>query len=77
MKKLMRDVTFEEFDEWCNRRACDGRWSFEDAILCCNTMKEILSIKPLFGRKKAREQAWERIKAERFNIFNFVIVNFI
>ena len=68
MKKLMRDITFVEFDEWCNRRAGDGKWSRDDALLCCNMIKVILDIKPIFGRKKAREQAWERIKVKYFNL---------
>lgn len=67
-KKLMRDVTFEEFDAWANARACDGRWSLDDAMLCTQTVGAILSIKPIFGRKKKREEAWERIKAKRFNL---------
>lgn len=25
MKKEIKDVTFDEFSEWANRRACDGQ----------------------------------------------------
>ena len=33
MKKKMKDVTFDEFSDWANRRACDGQclllWSVQ------------------------------------------------
>lgn len=29
MKKEMKDVTFDEFSEWANKRACDGQWSVQ------------------------------------------------
>ena len=25
-------MSFKEFDEWCNARACDGMWSLDIAI---------------------------------------------
>lgn len=68
VKKCIRDVTFEEFDKWANERACDGKWSFLDAVLCSQVIGSILNIKPLFGRKKARERAWQEIKGEAFNL---------
>lgn len=66
--KPIRDITFKEFSEWANDRACDGRWSIFMAITCCNAVKEVMCVKPLFGRRKAREQAWERIKAKYFEL---------
>jgi hypothetical protein len=68
MKKAMKDVTFEEFDRWCNERACDGAWSINDAINCAEAIRQVLNVKPLFGRKKAREKEWERIKQEHFKL---------
>lgn len=68
MQKMMRDVSFEEFDKWCNERACDGAWSLNDAINCAEAVRQVLKIKPLFGRKKAREKEWERIKVEHFKL---------
>ena len=68
MKKRIADVTFEEFDKWCNDRACDGAWSFDTAIICCEAVRRVLSVKKLFGRKKAREKEWERIRAEYFKL---------
>ena len=68
MKKKIKDVTFEEFDEWCNGRACDGQWSMFMAVNCMEIIRQVLKVKPLFGRKKAREKEWERIKNERFKL---------
>lgn len=59
--KNIRDCTFEEFSEWCERRACDGAWSMETAIVCIKAIDEVMSIRPLFGRKKAREKRWKEV----------------
>ena len=64
----MKDITFEEFNEWCNMRACDGQWSMFMALNCTEIIRQVLKVKPLFGRKKAREKEWERIKNERFKL---------
>ena len=68
MKKKIKDVTFEEFDEWCNGRACDGQWSMFLALNCSEAIRRVLAVKPLFSRKKAREKEWERIKNEYFKL---------
>ena len=59
MKKVIHDCKFEEFFEWCNERACDGRWSAITAMLCIGIIDEVLSVKPLFFRKRAREKYWK------------------
>ena len=68
MKKKMKDITFEEFNKWCNMRACDGQWSMSMAVDYMEIIRQVLKVKPLFGRKKAREKEWERIKNERFRL---------
>ena len=68
MKKAMKDVTFEEFSEWANRRACDGQWSMLTAIVSSESISEVMKVKSLFHRKKKREEAWEEIKKETFNL---------
>lgn len=68
MKKKMKDMTFEEFKKWCNMRACDGQWSMFAACIYIEAITQVLKVKPLFGRKKAREKEWERIKNEYFNL---------
>lgn len=67
MKKRIAEVTFEEFDRWCNERACDGNWSALTALFCIERVSEVLSVRPIFGRRKAREVKWNEIKAEYFN----------
>ena len=66
MKKQIKDVTFEEFIRWCNRRACDGQWSYQVAIICLEVVNKVTSVKPLFGKKKKREKKWNEIKGEYF-----------
>ena len=68
MKKKMKDLTFEEFKKWCNMRACDGQWSVFAACFYIEAINQVLKVKPLFSRKKAREKEWERIKNEYFNL---------
>lgn len=68
MKKRIGDMTFSEFDEWANKRACDGKWSLFDAMVCTEIITRVLSVKPLFGRKKAREKEWERLRAENLKL---------
>lgn len=75
MKKCMKDVTFEEFSEWSNRRACDGKWGYGTAIICLQVHAEIMKVKPLFNRKKAREKKWQEIKKDYFNLEAEIEVN--
>ena len=70
IKKKMKDVTFEEFNKWCNMRACDAQWSLSvvDTLNCIEVLRRVSKVKPLFGRKRAREKEWERVKKEYFNL---------
>ena len=68
MKKAIRDITFDEFDAYCNARACDGAWDMFTALNFAEAVRMVLKVKPLFGRKKAREKEWERIKREHFKL---------
>lgn len=67
-KKRISEVTFEEFDTWCNTRACDGAWSMSTAMVCIEVFNEVMKVKPLIGRKKAREKKWQAIRADYFNL---------
>ena len=66
MPKKIRDVTFEEFNKYCNARACDGQWSAIMAMVCIEVHDKIYQVKPLFGKKKARERKWQEIKGDYF-----------
>ena len=67
-KKCIKDITFEQFSEWCNNRACDGAWSMGSAMTCIEVIDEVMKVKPLFGRKKAREEKWKSIRGEYLNL---------
>lgn len=61
-KKCIGEMTFSEFSSWSNDRACDGKWSMSEAASCSIICTEIYSINPLFGKKQAREAAWNVLK---------------
>ena len=50
-------MTFKEFNEWCNHRACDGCWSANTAIYCITICREINALP--FGERK---KAWDEVK---------------
>lgn len=66
MKKQIKDVTFEEFIRWCNSRLCDDMWSYKMAVTCLEVIKQVTSVKSLFGKKKKREKKWNEIKGKYF-----------
>lgn len=68
MIKKIRDISYREFSEWCNMRACDGRWSMVDAIVCISIINEVNSIQSLFKRNKKREERWDKLKYEKLNL---------
>lgn len=50
-------MTFKEFSEWCNQRACDGFWDIATAIYCMDIGREINAL-PFWKREKA----WNEVK---------------
>lgn len=52
-------MTHKEFLSWCNKRACDGYWSFEVAMCCTDIADRLYSVP--FWR---REKEWLKIKDE-------------
>ena len=50
-------MTFKEFNEWCNRRACDGCWDMYTALYCSVIYSKINKL-PFWKRKKA----WDEVK---------------
>ena len=50
-------MTFKEFNEWCNRRACDGCWSANTVIYCMAICRRINAL-PFWERKRA----WDEVK---------------
>lgn len=68
MSKKIKEITFKEFSRYCNDRACDGMWSFDIALICCEVAHKVYEVKPLFGRKRAQEKKWQELKKEYFNL---------
>lgn len=68
MKKKIKDVTFKEFMEWANARACDGNLGFVDAWGCIEAIKEVSKINPIFRKARKREEKWNEIKEKYFNL---------
>lgn len=69
MKEKFTNMTYEEFFNYCEERACDGRWGLEEAVLCLGIIKHLQSIREttfiFYSKKKtkkAREDEWERMK---------------
>ena len=48
---MVMGMTFKQFKEWCNERACDGCWGFLEAVQCIEVMKDIMSY-PFWKREK-------------------------
>ena len=69
MIKKYENMSYEEFFNYCEERACDGRWGLEEAVLCLGIIKRMQQIRIytfMFydskKTKKAREAEWERMK---------------
>ena len=44
-------MSYREFREWCNQRACDGCWGMYEAMICIDICGEIQRL-PFWKRKK-------------------------
>ena len=69
MKEKFKDMSYEEFFNYCEERACDGRWGLEEAVLCLGIIRHMQQIRiytfmfyDAKKTKKAREDEWERMK---------------
>lgn len=52
-------MKYKEFNDWCNKRACDGHWGMNVAIFCTDIIKQIESC--LFWNK---ERKWKELNAK-------------
>lgn len=71
MYKPFKDMTYKDFCDYCNKRACDGNWAMNDALSCIIIMNHINSIEvKILGfhmKKKTeqlREKEWKKLKWE-------------
>lgn len=44
-------MRFKKFVNWCNERACDGRWGMIEAMTCISIIQEIRQ-EPFWRREK-------------------------
>ena len=64
----IEEMSYREFMDYCNERACDGMWGIFEAISCCKMAQEIeKTVKGKIFKKKAREKAWSELKAKHTN----------
>lgn len=50
-------MTFKQFRQWCNDRACDGRWGYDTAVYCIELIQNMMKI-PWWKRNKV----WKKIQ---------------
>lgn len=63
-------MTFKEFTDWCNERACDGFWGMLTAMTCIDLM-ETVKKQPFWKREKFWKQEYEqRVLDEIVNPIN-------
>ena len=69
VRKRIKDVSFEQFDDWANRRACDGQWSMNDAMASAYVVTETFARTKhtLFFRHKKRNEVFKNLAAEYLN----------
>ena len=65
---MNKRMTYKEFKAYCNERACDGKWSFDEALNCIAIIDKIDAIKVrvlgFYSKKQtdeAREEAWRKL----------------
>lgn len=68
IKKKIIDITFKEFDNWANARACDGKWSCTEALVSSEIIREVFKINSIFNRNKKREDKWDELKSKYFDL---------
>lgn len=52
-------MTFKQFKQWCNDRACDGCWGHKDALCCIELIQNMMKI-PWWKRNKT----WKKIETQ-------------
>lgn len=62
-------MTFKEFVEWCNERACDGCWGMIEAMACMDIVSNIRKL-PFWKRKKAWKEKEQQVLDEIVNPIN-------
>ena len=52
-------MKFKEFENWCNERACDGRWGMLTAMVCIDLIGKVKKV-PFWKREKIWKENYEQ-----------------
>ena len=56
-------MTYNEFCDWCNLRACDGYWSADIAKICCHIIVTMRKV-PFWKREKIWRRVYKELEIE-------------
>ena len=56
-------MTWKQFQQWCDKRARDGCWGYQESILCIDVMKMIRQL-PFWKRARVLNQIKHRMMVE-------------
>ena len=59
-------MTFKQFVQWCNDRACDGCWGYITAVQCIEVLRDV-----------KRQSFWKREKAWKHHPMNATVVEMV
>lgn len=62
-------MTWKQFQQWCNERACDGCWGHQEAMLCIDVLRMIRQL-PFWKRKRVWAEAEDEMLAKVINPIN-------
>lgn len=67
-------MTYKEFRDWCNRRACDGCWGIRGALICLVVIDEVESVHSWlpWKKKKLKEKRWQEVEA-KYEIMEIIV----
>lgn len=58
-KGSRHNMTFKQFKQWCNERACDGCWGMITAMACIDLIQRLNKI-PFWKREKEWKNNYEK-----------------
>lgn len=67
-------MTYKEFRDWCNRRACDGCWGIREALICMTAVREVEDVHSWlpWKEKKLKEKKWQEVEA-KYEIMEIIV----
>lgn len=67
-------MTYQEFRDWCNRRACDGCWGIREALICITAVREVEDAHSWlpWKEKKLKEKRWQEVEM-KYKIMEIIV----